>query len=77
MNMQVICFQRLGDEQSNVPPCLFLFPHREQRGVQETCTVDNIHRHGDQPSGDPVYGPLLPQQVREQNNKNIPINVHH
>lgn len=56
---------------------LFLFPCREQRGVQETGAVDHIHRHGDQSSGDSVYGPLLPQQVREYKHKNIHINIHH
>lgn len=56
---------------------LFLFPCREQRGVQETGAVDHVHRHGDQSSGDSVYGPLLPQQVREYKHKNIHINIHH
>lgn len=39
-------------------------PRREQRGVQETGAVHHIHRRDDQPSGDRVHGPLLPQQVR-------------
>lgn len=41
-------------------------PRREQRGVQETGAVHHIHRRDDQPAGDRVHGPLLPQQVRNR-----------
>lgn len=56
--------QELCCSNINMAPSSVLFPHREQRGVQETGAVNHIHRRDDQPPGNPVYGPLLPQQVR-------------
>ncbi len=53
--------QRVCSSDINVTPFSVLFPHREQRGVQETVAVNHIHCHGDQPPGNPVHGPLLPQ----------------
>lgn len=58
------------------PPSV-LCPRRKQRGVQETGAVDHVHRHGDQPAGKPVHGPLLRQQVRPINTRsNIPTDTH-
>lgn len=68
---QTVCCSDINAAHSSVFLFVCLFPYREQRGVQETGAVNHIHRHGDQPPGNPVHGPLLPQQVRGQTHRNM------